>query len=463
MKIMTEEYYRAKQKDVLDLLINTNRNIFLSGSAGTGKTYVIKKYLKHLKSLYNKNFPKYVGLTSSTGISACLYEEFNAVTIYSWSGIGVNLSPINENDDYCEHLYGNKQNAINRIINAKVLIIDEVSMLPSCLLDKIDILFRKIRFTDKPFGGIRVIFVGDFSQLPPVKKEREKLDYRLAIFSNAWKNANILNLYLYKSYRTTDKELTYILDEIGKGNGLSVREKLIEHQYINPMNPNKVYATLFTTNFNVEKYNAEQQKKINKEPYMFVIDKISQKDENSMKELKKKNNILDVVVLKNGDTVMVTKNIYKEKQLLVANGTIAKIIAISQNSVRIRTNDGNTYEIEREKYKLINYSRDINDKMIEEKLASCSQIPLKLAYAITVHKSQGQTFDGIVCDLSKCFVENLGYVALSRASSLNGIVLKNIEQNTKCLQVSQESLDIKNKFFDAPLLNENIVNEIKRK
>lgn len=461
--MMTEEYYRVKQKEVLDLLKNTNRNIFLSGSAGTGKTYVIKKYLKHLKSLYENDFSKYVGLTSSTGISACLYENFNAVTIHSWSGIGINLCPINKNDDYNEHLFGNKYNVSNRIRNAKVLIIDEISMLPSCLLDKIDVLFRKIRNTDKPFGGIRVIFVGDFSQLPPIKKEEEKLDCRLAIFSDAWKNANILNLYLYKSYRTSDKELTYILDEIGRGNGLSVRDKLIEHQYINPINPNKVYATLFTTNFNVEKYNEEQQKKINREPYIFIIEEISQKDENSMKELKKKNNILDMVVLKNGDTVMVTKNIYKDKQLLVANGTIAKIISISKDLVRIRTNDFNIYEIKREIYKLINYSRDINDKIIEEELASCSQIPLKLAYAITVHKSQGQTFDGVVCDLSKCFVENLGYVALSRASSLNGIVLKNVEQNTKSLQVSKESLNIKNKFLNAPLLNENIVNEIKRK
>lgn len=159
---MTEEYYRAKQKEVLDLLKNTNRNIFLSGSAGTGKTYVIKKYLKHLKSLYENDVSKYVGLTLSTGISACLYENFNAVTIHSWSGIGINLCPINENDDYNEHLFGNKYNVSNRIRNAKVLIVDEISMLPSCLLDKIDVLFRKIRNTDKPFGGIRVIFVGGF-------------------------------------------------------------------------------------------------------------------------------------------------------------------------------------------------------------------------------------------------------------------------------------------------------------
>lgn len=439
----------TSQAEVLARLIR-RENLFISGLAGAGKTTVINRFKDYIESKF-ENFK--VEVTASTGIAATL---INGTTIHSWAGLGISTEPFNP-----EKPESNMWMASKRMQAADVLIIDEVSMIPAHLFTKLDAVMKHYRYSDEPFGGVQLVLLGDFLQLPPVDRKEEGVDNRFAIETEAWHNANIRYCFLDKTYRASDERLKNILIEISNDAVSEDSKKLIRSRMYNKAeDPNKVYTTLFTTNRNVEKYNQEQLDKNSNEPHFFYKKNISG-DPKNLEKLAKQQGIPACIQLKIGATVIMTKNtehqvFYTERSLQdsinkrrVVNGSIGVVINFIEGLPVVKFNNGTILTISLANYRLeekialpATVDKDGKKKNNFEirTLASINQLPLKLGYAITVHKSQGQTFDGVRTNLKNCFQPGLGYVALSRVRSLDDLIIEGIDD--KAYQVSEKARKI---------------------
>ncbi len=408
-----------KQSEALDIL-KMGKNVFLTGPAGSGKTYLLNQYINFLKS---KKVP--VRVTASTGIAA---THMNGVTIHSWSGLGIKdkLSAI-DIESLLEKAYLKR-----RFKYAQVLIIDEISMLHSFQLDAIDIICRAFKHNEEPFGGMQIILCGDFFQLPPINKTGEETNF--AYKSNIWKNMDLNICYLEEQYRQNDGDsLLKILNEIRDNEvGEQTWKLLQERQQYDKykFTPTKLY----THNQDVDLLNMQELDKIEEYPIIFRMKNTGNKK--LVESLKKSCLAQEELHLKKGAVVMFIKNNF-EKDFV--NGTLGTIIDFSGGKPIVETYSGKEILVEDETWH------------IEEEgkiKAKITQIPLRLAWAITIHKSQGMSLDLAEIDLSKSFVAGMGYVALSRVKSLDGLYLKGI--NNTALQVDSEILD-----FDTELRKES--------
>jgi PIF1-like helicase/Helix-turn-helix domain len=495
------------QSDALDIL-KTGANVFLTGPAGSGKTYVLREYLKCLR---DRDIA--VGITASTGIAA---THMGGMTIHSWSGVGVRDTLSDQDlEEIAEKSY-----VKSKVEAAKVLVIDEISMLHHFRLDLVSQILQKIRKSDAPFGGLQVVVCGDFFQLPPVSRGGEP-DAYFAYHSLSWKEAQFTVCYLEEQHRQTDKEyirilnairaqaispdmmkllegriivstkdsynrnddgLDYITDEhvgydedtimIG-GDALDLLDqshsnnssKVLHgkegtfsgdvtvhlnetktvsdiktatppendsHQdKINISLNEKIKPTrLYSHNSDVDAENERELSAVQGNSMEYKM--ISHGNKKLIEGLKKSCLAPEILRLKKGAQVMFVKN---NRELGYANGTRGTVVECSYDHIIVKTFDGRDIDVSRESWHI-----EEGDKV----LAEIEQYPLRLAWAITIHKSQGMSLDAAHIDLSRSFEKGMGYVALSRVRSLVGLTLAGL--NAMALEIHPEAFEFDRYF-----------------
>ncbi|MFA6295410.1 MAG: AAA family ATPase [Candidatus Paceibacterota bacterium] len=417
------------QREALDIM-KTGKNVFITGPAGSGKTFAVNEYIKYLK---DHDVP--IGVTASTGIAA---THMSGVTIHSWTGIGVRDRLTK--DEVIE--IGEKSYIKKKVAEAKVLIIDEVSMLHHFRLDMVNRVLKHIKKSEEPFGGLQVILCGDFFQLPPVARMGEP-EARFIYNSESWKEAEFIVCYLHENFRQNNDSILSILNEIRSGEvSDGAREELgsrhhlriarkrqekggdeisgsdsrsSEHVMVEP-------TRLYTHNIDVDSVNDRELAKVSE--YEAVYEMISKGRKPLVEALKKSCLAPEFLRLKKGARVMCVKNNF---DLGYVNGTLGVVISCGWNiDPVIRTAptpdfpNGRTITIEKATWVIEDDGKT---------LAELNQYPLRLAWAITVHKSQGMSLDAIEVDLSRAFEPGMGYVALSRVRTLAGLTILGINEN----------------------------------
>jgi len=429
-------------------ILKMGENIFLTGAAGSGKTHVLKEYIKFLKE-----HEIGVAVTASTGIAA---THLKGVTIHSWSGIGIRDTLSDREIDEMEQ----QSYLWKRFEKTNVLIIDEISMLSATTLNLIDRVAKNFKRNNKPFGGMQVIFSGDFFQLPPIEKRtavnsspkeyQEKIIFMdeeeeediigtpFAFKAKSWKEAKLCVCYLSEQFRQNDDEFSSLLGEIRDGTFSEKSVEILNKRII--QNEDEEITKLFTHNVNVDGFNNKKIAEINEEEKTFRM--LTKGKVNLIESLKKGCLVPEHLLLKKGALVMFVKN---NPTVGYINGTVGRIVNFIETYPMVECDDGERYLAKPQ-----TWSIEDGGKI----LAEISQVPLKLAWAVTIHKSQGMTLNKAVIDLSNAFVEGQGYVAISRVKSLKGLFLKGF--NKKALEVHKEiiSTDKKLKEDSSRLFNE---------
>ncbi|MBP9717337.1 MAG: AAA family ATPase [Candidatus Pacebacteria bacterium] len=405
------------QARALDIL-KTGANVFLTGEPGAGKTYVINQYIAWLEACGLS-----VAVTASTGIAA---THIGGMTIHSWSGAGARDTLTQYDLDQIV----SREATVKRVKKAKVLVIDEISMLDGKLLDMVDVICRTIRQRKDAFGGLQVIFVGDFFQLPPVTRQGDMMRY--AFESRAWLEARTLVCYLTEQHRQEDELLLSLLT--------SIRRNEIEEDHYTLLNEQTDIAyegieptRLYTHNADVDAVNATKLAALPGRARTYTM---SGRGSKTLLEVLVKNCLSpETLTLKEDAMVMCTKNNFEAGYV---NGTLARVTAFDAGGQPIiETTEGRKIVMETTTWDVIE-----DGKM----RASIEQYPLRLAWAITVHKSQGMSLDAAEVDLSRAFVYGQGYVALSRVRSLGGLKILGMHPNA--LQVDPKVVN-KDKQFRA--------------
>jgi hypothetical protein len=406
-------------------ILKSGKNVFLTGSAGAGKTYVLNQYIQYLKA---RKVP--VAITASTGIAA---THMNGQTIHSWAGIGVKDTLMSSDLKRLKE----KQYLVNKLTNVEVLIIDEVSMLHRRQIEMVNRVLQHFKGNFEPFGGIQIVLSGDFFQLPPVSKNEETNSQKFAFMSNAWVDAKLNVCYLTEQHRQSDINLNQVLNEIRTGKVSQQSIHILDeaqHVRLKDKSPTQLYSH----NFDVDRINTQYLEELRGDAILF---KATTKGNLQMAEMLTKSVLTsENLYLKIGAKVMFVKNNYEEGYM---NGTLGEVVDFIDEEDEeeliipvVKTYDGREIHVHREKWSIDNESG--------KPLVSFIQIPLRLGWAITVHKSQGMTLDAAEIDLSKTFEKGQGYVALSRVKDLEG--LKLIGYNEIALEVDSLALKADARF-----------------
>lgn len=393
------------QEEALEIL-KMGHNVFLTGSAGSGKTFLLNRYVEFLK---RKGVG--VGVTAPTGIAATHLE---GRTIHSWSGIGIR----EELGDLKEIL--GKKYLRKRFKSVRVLVIDEISMLHPHRLDMVNRVCQAFKKSPLPFGGLQVVMSGDFFQLPPVKGEG------FVDESDIWSKMELRICYLTEQHRQTDDGFLEALNSIRENRVNDSIVRLLKDR----MDQEVGEATkLYTYNVNVDAVNMMRLSKIKEEEVSY---KMTSRGKRAVVESLKKGCLApENLVLKKGAVVMFVKNNFDKGYV---NGTLGEVAGFDDGYPVVVTNKGKKIFVRSASWTIE------EDQVVGE----ISQIPLRLAWAITVHKSQGMSLDVAEIDLSKAFVPGMGYVALSRVRRLDGIRLLGF--NKTALQVNKRVLGLDKEF-----------------
>ncbi len=382
---------------------------FLTGAAGAGKSYVLREYVKYLK----EHGIKYA-VTASTGIAS---THVNGATIHSWSGIGIKDRLTSYDLDALEE----KQNLHKRWNQTQVLIIDEISMLHANFIDMLDRVAKHMRRNETPFGGLQVVFCGDFYQLPPVVRNDSSLLEVFAFQSTAWKEAKPVCCYLTEQYRQDDDMLLAILNAVRSGDVEEMHYEALAATGTKKKSGDHI--RLYTHNENVDAINEEEFNKLEGDTKAYHM--VTRGKAQLVASLK--NNCLadEVLRLKVGAKVICIKNSLDRSYV---NGSMGKVSGFDKEGAPLVTlTNGKQVTIVADTWKIE------EDGKVK---AEISQLPVKLAWAITIHKSQGMTLDTAEIDLSRAFASGQGYVALSRLTSLRGLYLRGFSPSA--LMISEE-------------------------
>lgn len=384
------------QSEALEIL-KSGKNVFLTGEPGSGKTHTIGLFTEWLREQGRE-----YAVTASTGIAA---THINGTTIHSWAGIGIKRETKNIDVNRFHEIM------VKNIQRAKTLIIDEVSMLDATTIDLVDFVLRELRAGWGAFGDIQIVFVGDFFQLPPVVTDSTKTFF--AFESDAWKKAAPVTCYLTEQHRQSDQVFLEILSSMRNGTTTPNHRKILMEKVIAA---SKDATILYTHNVDVDRVNDDELAKLGGETRTnrasvsgipFLVERL-------MKSCLSP----EMLRLKVGARVMFTKNNF---DVGYVNGTIGVVTRFRNGNPVVLTSWGEEIYPEPERWTFEEYGIT---------KASFTQIPLRLAWAITVHKSQGMSLDEAVVDLSKAFEYGQGYVAISRVRSLSGLTLTGLNDKT---------------------------------
>lgn len=405
-------------------IMKAGHSVFLTGSAGAGKTWLLNAFIRDLRK---KKVP--VAITASTGIAA---THMNGMTIHSFCGIGRNTElSAAQLKTLMDRSYLKRG-----ITKAEVLIIDEVSMLHRKQLDLAERVISLMRNSIEPFGGLQVVFCGDFFQLPPVSTEREESREKFAFMADSWQRLDPKICYLDQQFRQKDDDsLNRILNEIRQGNVTQESKRILLDSRADlgdePMR-------LYSHNWDVDHFN---QQRLEALPGKTTRFKAEGKGNEKLLEVMKKSILAhEEIELKPGARVVMLKNSFDKGYVNGSMGTVTHFDKEEGWPV-VRLDRGPVITVEPEEWSMENEKGG--------KLATYKQLPLRLAWAITVHKSQGMTLDAAELDLGKCFEPGQGYVALSRLRSLDGLHLKAF--NGRALEIDPLALEADQHFREQSM------------
>lgn len=426
-------------------ILKSGQNVFLTGSAGTGKTHILNEFVLYLKA--RKILPTIV---APTGIAA---SHLNGQTIHSYFSLGIRDSI---DESFISSLL-EKKYLQTRFKKLKILIIDEISMVSPNVFSAIDQILRAFKQNDEPFAGIQVILSGDFFQLPPISKNIE--GKRFAWQSPSWKNLDLQTCYLEKKFRQDDNQLIFVLDEIRSGQVSQKSHDILNARYQKDLDIDFTPTKLYTHNMDVDRINNDELRSINNETQVYTYR--SEGAKTNIEKLFKSALVKEELSLKKDAVVMFIKN-NPEKYYI--NGTTGVVIDFSKDEEKlpiVKLSNGYIIKVEYEDWMIENDKGKVQ--------ARISQIPLKLAWAITIHKSQGMTLDAAQIDLSKTFEVGQGYVALSRIKNIEGLKLMGFNDNALSVdslilsidprikqaskKAEQKILDYEDKQLDAIFLS----------
>lgn len=438
-----------QQSTALDIL-KTGANVFLTGSAGSGKSYTISQFIQYLKD--HKIRESAVAITATTGIAA---THIGGKTIHSFSMMGIKDEMTNE---AILNLMKKREKNVDEIKKAKILIIEEISMLHRKQFELASRIISCVRGSSLPFGGLQVIALGDFYQLPPVSqiKEDGKTETnrdRFCFMSNLWADLKFKVCYLSQQYRATDNTLNNVLNKIRNDQvdddvcQLLSDRKGLEHA--------KDIMHLYTHNADVDFINFTKLSEVEGDTFRFPAS--LEGNENALKTLKNSIMAPENLELKIGARVMFVRN---NPDAGFANGTQGVVVNVVKNDELdppiqpiVKITSGELINVEPETWNLENDSG--------KAIASFKQLPLRLAWAITIHKSQGMTLDEAKMNLSRTFEPGMGYVALSRLRSMDGLFIEDI--SNRAFELNPLAIKANARFLELSLEAETEVLNMPKK
>ena len=374
-------------------LLESPKNVFLTGFAGTGKSFLVRKFISGLDL---KTFP----VLASTGAAAVL---IGGRTFHSFFGLG-----IFEGGFFATVQRASEDKRVrNRIKKIEGFILDEVSMISGVALNAAEVICRNIRAGDLPWGGLKVVVVGDFAQLPPVDRSNQNRDW--AFLSEAWESANFVSACLTETVRTTDSNFVRVLNDVRNGLLTDDLREFLEKRLCD--DPQEYRDTcLFPRREQVEQYNRGKLSEIDDEQIDFATK--YQGRERDREQLKKQMPIPEILSLKKSATVMIRIN---DPNYRYINGTTGVVEGFAKDTVLVRLKNRKLVEIEKNIFALQNGDGEV--------VATAENFPLTLAYAMTIHKSQGSTLSDALVDLRGLWEPGQAYVALSRLQNSDGLKL----------------------------------------
>jgi len=365
----------------IETILAAKRNVFITGSAGTGKSFL----LNQLREKYD------LTVTASTGAAAV---NVSGTTIHSFSGVGIGDKPAQA------LYYQMRQGKRDAIQTCKMLAIDEISMLSAEMLDLIDAVFKLVRKSEEPFGGIQVIVIGDFLQLPPVSKDG---NCRFAFESLAWEQAQFKVILLDKIYRQTDASFLDVLNNIRVGNPVEISSNTT---------PGNDTIRLYSVNSLADSYNLQKLRELKTPNFFYAA--YDSGDAKGIALIDKHSLAPKELYLRVGARVMLLINKF---DFGLVNGSMGTVVNLTPGEATVRFDDGGT----------ISLGAEVASRVVvnKEEIARRTQIPLRLAWAISIHKSQGMTLDKVFIDCQGIFESGQVYVALSRVRKKEGLTLVN--------------------------------------
>ncbi|MES2014331.1 MAG: helix-turn-helix domain-containing protein [Patescibacteria group bacterium] len=379
-------------------ILKTGANVFLTGEPGSGKTHTVNAYVSWLREHGIEP-----AITASTGIAA---THIGGLTIHSWSGIGI-AENLSERD--VDAIAG-KEHVARRIIKSRILIIDEVSMLSGETLRMVEAVVREVFRGGEVFGGMQVVFVGDFFQLPPVSRGANRSRTSFAFESSVWKELNPIVCYLTEQHRQEDATFLSALASIRSGSADEESLFCLQERTSTLRDVSSKIPRLFAHNADVDRINADALSKLPGTPVSFAM--TAEGPDALVGALKRGCLSPENLLLKKDAVVMCTKN---NPSIGFANGTLGVVTGFDASGYPIvKTKGGSVLTIEPMEWVVEQEGRV---------RARISQVPLRLAWAMTIHKSQGMSMDAAAIDLSGVFEHGHGYVALSRVRTLSGLHL----------------------------------------